>query len=1195
MQKRNVPATLPGILILLLVSPGTATALHPPSHPRQGRHPAHSHARAANRSAQAGRRRTPTDKAHKRPTYTRRPLPDAHAETDFQDANDYYLRQRAFPFAEVDWSAYGRAVQHRDRMPVAGEIVANEVLGAWTFQGPTGLQSPYTTYYGPSPVAGRVNGIAIDPKTPGTYYVAAAGGGVWKTTDGGVNWSSLTDLDPQWKYQQASSVALDPNNPTTIYAATGDSFYFGSFQPNFIGNGILKSTDGGATWAILDTSAFGTLAISHIAVDPDAPNIVTASTGNLRGSPTGYLYRSTDAGATWSQALDQAGCWTDIAIGAKNPTSGQRYYYASGFKAPGASGAGLLYRSSDQGASWLRLQAPVTSANQQGIDVCCSPVNVQTVYLLSGGDKRVYKSTDAGVTWTTISAGMPGGDGSSANPYNWTQSWYDYAIACSRTPTTSGTADVLYVSLIDVVASPNGGSTWYTVGGPTYSAQAVTHNDQHAIAIDPAHPGHVLIGNDGGIYNVNFKPGGLFKSPTWSVRSLNKTLGITQFYKFDIDALELGSPLVTSAGYVGGAQDNAVPFRSTSGGWPDVGHWPNVGAGDGGWTAVNPDNSNVQYVSSQSSQSQTTNKYSLSIRRTRLHWANFWDINPNIGNDVPGFIYPLVLDPSDPDFLYVATDHLYRWDEGFLTGHSVWTNSLGGQPLAGAGMYVLCVAVAADGSRIYTGSVDGQIWMSKDSGMTWRRIDLAPLPVRAVTSISIDPLRTQGVIVGLSGTGSDHVWQCLDTDAAAPAWSSISGAGASALPDIPVNSLVRSPWDPVNKIYAGTDVGVFNSYDGGQTWTNATQPLGLPNVQVNDLKIDEVHRQLVAATFGRGIWTNALQVLPTYDFHDFGAGVGFPGGVNRAGQVTIGQDTGINWGTYLWPDPQHIMPDHTSPLLYLGKFIGNSLNNLNNSGDATGPNEVNGSDHDAIVYHRGALFDLGTWIPTGINDIGQVTGQMPGSPSPWTAILWTPANPTTYTKGKSTNLGTGWYPNAINNYGQVIGTNTPQDAILWTPATPNGPVGTMRDISNDLPGGPAMSTPYGINDMGVVTGNVLPDGNTEYAFVWTPQQKNGTTGTMILLPSVPGLPSGSCYASAINNRGDVVGYISPNVATKANFATLWTLQADGTYTATDLNTLVPPGIGLQLESATGINDAGQIVGYGYAADNSKHPFLLTPQ
>lgn len=752
-------------------------------------------------------------------------------DADALQAYLYYVKQRAFPYDTIDWAAMQRAAQHRDKMPAVGRTgaakSAGSSFGPWEFVGPNNLDIPYRVYYGIRPLSGRINAIAYDPVTPTTIYLCGATGGFWKSTDHGVTWTCLADT---WEKMPTQSVAIDPSNTSTIYVGTGD--FHGSSGYSM---GIMKSTDGGATWTNQGRSLFGDTAISRVVVDPERTQTITVTSG--RGAAGyGMVYRSTDGGQTWNTAVNVPAVWCGVAYGTLS--AGVRTYYA----VAGGNG-GEIYRSTDGGVTWTAAAKP-SGANLDGtVDVAASQVDPSTVYLLSTGDEKIYKSTDKGNTWTDITGSFPGG-------YNWSQGWYDYHITTGKW----GTSDVVYVGLIDIVYSPDGGTTWISMGGPTYSDSAITHNDQHSLAVNPLNPDEVLVGNDGGIFLYTYDPG----SATWSSSGLNRALGVTQFYRASWHPTDPNN-------IIGGTQDNATPESSG-----DILNWNCVGGGDGGGCAINPVNPLLQYCT----------VYNLGVYRTADNWATTDYISPDIGNDNAPFVSALTIDPSNPRYVYGGTNYLYRWDENT----QAWESRLGGQNLSDGVVNTIAVA-PSNGNVIYVGTTDGKVWRTADAGATWSEID-SGLPSRSISIVSVNRTNPNELLVGLSGTGSNHVWRCPDTSASVRTWTPLDGSGVSGLPDIPVDGIVRDYKDNTGTLYVATDVGVFMTSTGGLSWGNATAPLGLPNVQVNDIGLTPGTGYLFAATWGRGMWR--VKLPPEIDLKGLTvAPNAIVGGGTAQGTVTI--------------------------------------------------------------------------------------------------------------------------------------------------------------------------------------------------------------------------------------------------------------------------------------------------------------------
>ena len=546
---------------------------------------------------------------------------DEAAGTDYLEAYLYYLRQRAYPKNFIDPKALSRAIAQRNRMRPAQIGAANGVVeplittGNWQFVGPKNLGIPYKQYYGNGPLSGRVNAFVFDPTAVGTYYLASMGG-VWKTTDSGVTWTPLSDAFPDLK---TSSLAIDPTNHNTIYVGTGD--YDGSLGYPF---GIMKTTDGGATFTNYGKADFGNASVSAIVVDPETPSIITLTTGRGIYSNFHYVWRSADSGVTWTKVINTDTDWSDLKIGAKD-ANGLRYYYAVG-------NGGNIWRSADRGATWTQLSNAMFTGTPSEMKIAPSVLDSKTVYLMDTANKMFYKSADAGATWTNITAGFPADSSKPGDFYNWSQFDYDKALICSSQTLGGSTTDVLYASLIDMdqyyYDTPSAAYKWRSIG-QTYTGNAVLHNDQHALVVNPNDPNTLLVGCDGGAYRFTYTPSAT-DAGTWNYVSLNAALGLTQFYKaawHPTDATRM----------IGGAQDNASPTATG-----DLTNYKNFGGGDGGFSAINPATPNTQYTTSQN----------LGAVETTDNWMTNNDITPPFGTEKPAFIAPIFLDQKTPQYLY---------------------------------------------------------------------------------------------------------------------------------------------------------------------------------------------------------------------------------------------------------------------------------------------------------------------------------------------------------------------------------------------------------------------------------------------------------------------------------------------------------------------------------------------------------------
>jgi len=751
----------------------------------------------------------------------------------YLDAYLYWLRQRAYPRDTIDSSAYKAGMEQKRLMPeaqISGVPESARTASRWEFVGPRKLPTPYRQYYGVGFTSGRINGVAFDPEDKNTFFVTAAGGGLWQTKDRGKTWHSLSD---SWIDPQVSAIQVDSRDHLKIYVGTGD-FDGGR---SIYGFGVMITSDGGKTWVNRLNQELSGYSVKDIVVYPEDSNIVLVTAGNNTVA-LGAIWRTTDGGLTWAQPQLEPADWQDIKCGAKTSNNTRLCY------AVGAGIGGEVWRSEDAGATWSRLAPPASSFYQTSFSIATSPTDALSVYLLGGSDRTIWKSNDGGGSWVDITNDFPTGD----NDYNWSQSDYDFVMTCSTRPDTG--ADVIYVGLIDIVASIDGGVHWRSVG-QTYEKDALTHNDQHAMTVNPGNPNEMLIGNDGGVYLTTLNPA----NNTWTFdTTLNAELGLAQFYKADFHPTD-------PTQMIGGTQDNATP-RSAG----NLNAWSNVGAGDGGYALINPIDPKIQFATG-------TN---LTIYRTGNSWLDWNPQHPDKSEityydtiagdrsrawlgDSTLFIAPIVFDLTNPNYLYAGTNYLWRWDDKNYR----WEQHLGNQMLtAGVDDAITAIALTPkDDRRIYTGSQTGQVWISTDKGQSWNRIDngASDLPKYWVTSIAVDPSDTDSIIVALSGTSDatgghpGHLWKCVHASSPSRSWINIAGRFRSALPNVPVNVVVIDPANS-SRIYVGTDIGFYVTKDGGVNWADGNNSLGLPNVQVNDLKIVPKTGYLMAATFGRGMW-----------------------------------------------------------------------------------------------------------------------------------------------------------------------------------------------------------------------------------------------------------------------------------------------------------------------------------------------------
>lgn len=680
---------------------------------------------------------------------------------------------------------------------------------------------------GPTDVGGRIRSIAIDPNDPSIVYCGSVSGGVWKSTDAGGSWFPTNDLAANLVI---GALAIDPNNPNIIYAGTGEGY----FNVDALrGAGILKSTDGGATWALTTTFSSSPSGfpyyINDIYIRPDDSRLLYAATNS-------GVYRSTNSGASWIYIPKTTGTRRATQIVA-DPLAPATFYVAYGnFTTDG------VYKTTDGGASFTKLTGgfPTTGFERIALAICKGTPSVLYAVLCASstyGTHSIQKTTDGGASWTAVNAPT---DAYFGGTHLGNQGWYNNVVAVHPSD-----PNLVYVGGINSFRSTSGGMTWTQMshGGP--AAIPFMHVDQHAIAFQPGNPAVMYFGNDGGMYKTT--NGGT------TIGRINNGLAVTQFYS--------GAAHPSAEIFYGGTQDNGTLMSVSQPAWTT-----SLG-GDGGHTAVDfttPTTVYTEYV-------YLNFQKSLNSGAT---WFRSMSGIPVSGgaqsdgtSDRCAFIAPFAMDPSNSQVLVAGTYRVYRT----TNGAGMWTpispdltGDAGGAGGVGSQLSVITALAVAPSTQatIWAGTSGGdsaaRVQVTTNTGSSWVNVTKSPLPNRAVTSIAVDPTNSQRAYVGYSGyntntpTTPGHVFRTTNRGTT---WTNVS----ANLPDVPVNAVILNPVNPEMHIIVGTDLGMYQTTDGGTSWTEENTGLAKVSVFDLDLRPDGI---VVAATHGRGMFRTAASITP---------------------------------------------------------------------------------------------------------------------------------------------------------------------------------------------------------------------------------------------------------------------------------------------------------------------------------------------
>lgn len=665
-----------------------------------------------------------------------------------------------------------------------------------------------------------------------TYYMGTTGGGVWKTDDLGVTWRNISD--GAFKTGSVGAIAVSESDPNVVYVGMGEHAVRGVMTHH--GDGVYKSTDAGKSWKKIGLEL--TQHISRIAIHPKDPNIVfVAAQGALYGkSQERGVFKSIDGGVSWKKVLyvdDQSGC-VELSMDMNNPRilyAAMNEYGRLPWKViSGGSGSGL-YKSTDSGETWEKIQTGLPKElGKMAVAVCRS--NSDKVYLLleSNSDKELgglFVSTNAGKSWSRVT-----------NDHRLVQrAWY--YIELFTDPQDENT---LYVLSAPALRSIDGGKTWEDISG--------RHGDYHDMWINPHNSKNLVIADDGGAsISVNF-------GKTWSLQSNMPT---AQLYRINVDNQ---FPYNIYAGQ----QDNSsvkIASRELGSGGITTNSWTYSAGGESAFLAFNPDD--PRYVLGGSYQGtievlDTKAKAATNIMAAPIQY---------LGEDAKDIKYrfnwnaPIIWSKHEPNTYYHGAQHLLRttdmgltWSEASpdLTRNEKEKQGKGGGPFTneavGAENYgTLSYVMESPHEKgvIWTGSDDGLVYVTRDNGASWQNVTPPGLKECLINAIEVSPHDPGTVYIATTRYKfNDHTPGLYKTTDYGKTWTNIS----SGIPNNAFTRVVREDDKRKDLLFAGTELGVFISWNGGKEWKPFQ--LNLPITPITDLRVHQ--GDLIAATSGWSFW-----------------------------------------------------------------------------------------------------------------------------------------------------------------------------------------------------------------------------------------------------------------------------------------------------------------------------------------------------
>jgi len=681
------------------------------------------------------------------------------------------------------------------------------------------------TFVGPVRPVGRVADVEAASSRPGTIFIAAAVGGVWKTTDEGETWTPIFDDYPAGCI---GDIASAPSNPDIFWVGTGEA---NIFRSSMAGTGVYKSTDAGKTFAYMGLA--DTQHIARILIHPKNPDIVyVASPGHeYTFSPDRGVYKSTDGGKTWAKVFykDEKTGVIDLAMDPSDPEilyagTAQRLRYR--WNDPIESVESGLYKSVDGGKTWKALANGLPEfwkgeCERVGLDICRSNPNVVYTVINSKG-AWLYRSDDKGENWKLVEGNdkikrlFPG--------YGW---------VFGQVRVDPNHPDTVHVLGLNHMVSKDGGKTWSDVKG--------THVDYHALWIDPADSSHMLVGNDGGVM-ISHDGMATHKHPK---------IPIAQMYNASVSQTKGKFHTYTNLQDLGswrGEVDLAAGRDKIS--WTE---WEDAPGDESGRQAVNPVNPNIIYFVTRYGGGPNIADYGQVNERSKKP-----PLEKSVAPDFGGvkkrsqWISPIIVSSHSPNRVLYGAQFVFLTDDGMKTWKRISPDLTNFDPakqgnIAYSTIFALAESPLKKG-LIYAGTDDGNLQVTRDEGATWTNVTAGLPQERFIAGIEASRFDEGTVYAAVNGKRSDdfatYIYKSTDYG---HTWMNIAG-------DMPggIANVVKE--DPTNKniLYVGTDQAVYVTLDEGKSWK--VLGIGLPFVHVHDIAIQTAEDLIVIATHGRGSW-----------------------------------------------------------------------------------------------------------------------------------------------------------------------------------------------------------------------------------------------------------------------------------------------------------------------------------------------------